>query len=81
MFCTKKTEVIDGIYVVTRGCSIDYRWEDVQSYRDVSGGHIPCIRRGSKETCLCTGDWCNSASRHGLAVMMIIVTSITALIR
>ena len=26
------------------------------SYVDHRGGHLPCIRRGRKETCLCTND-------------------------
>ena len=37
VFCEKRTEVFNGEYVTTRGCSVDYRWEDVQGYRDISG--------------------------------------------
>lgn len=61
VFCEKRTEIVDGVYVTTRGCSIDYRWEDVTSFSDHRGGHLPCIRLGRKETCLCTTDRCNSA--------------------
>ncbi len=25
VFCEKRTEIVDGVYVTTRGCSIDYR--------------------------------------------------------
>ena len=62
MFCEKRTEVVDGSYVTTRGCSVDFRWEDVQGYRDIAGGRVPCIRRRGKETCLCSNDACNSAA-------------------
>lgn len=65
VFCEKRTEIVDGVYVTTRGCSVDYRYEDIQQYIDHRGGHIPCIRRGRKETCLCAYDNCNSA--HSLA--------------
>ena len=51
----------DGVYVTTRGCSVDYRWEDVRGYQQVRGGEVPCIRRAGKETCLCTTDRCNPA--------------------
>jgi hypothetical protein len=33
VFCEKTTELIDGVYVTTRGCST-YQWEDVDSYLD-----------------------------------------------
>lgn len=61
VFCEKRTEIINGEYVITRGCSVDYRWEDVQGYRDVIGGQVPCIRRRNKETCLCSDHECNGA--------------------
>ena len=63
VFCQKRTEVVDGSYVTTRGCTVDFRWEDVQGYRDIVGGRVPCIRRSGKETCLCSTDGCNSATR------------------
>ncbi|XP_023343945.1 protein quiver isoform X2 [Eurytemora carolleeae] len=66
VFCEKRTEVVDGVYVTTRGCSIDFKWEDVQEYADHRGGRIPCIRRGRKETCLCTEDRCNSSKSLNL---------------
>ena len=25
VFCEKRTEIVDGVYVTTRGCSVDYR--------------------------------------------------------
>ena len=65
VFCEKRTQVVDGSYVTTRGCSVDFRWEDVQGYRDIAGGRVPCIRRKGKETCLCSGDACNSAGLLG----------------
>ena len=65
MFCEKRTQVVDGSYVTTRGCSVDFRWEDVQGYRDIAGGRVPCIRRKGKETCLCSGDACNSVGLLG----------------
>ena len=34
VFCEKRTEVVDNTYVTTRGCSVDYRWEDVRGYQD-----------------------------------------------
>ena len=40
VFCEKRTEVFNGEYVTTRGCSVDYRWEDVQGYRDISGEEV-----------------------------------------
>ena len=33
VFCEKTTELIDGVYVTTRGCST-YQWEDVDTYID-----------------------------------------------
>jgi hypothetical protein len=33
VFCEKTTELIDGVYVTTRGCST-YQVEDVDSYLD-----------------------------------------------
>ena len=78
MFCEKRTQVVDGSYVTTRGCSLDFRWEDVQGYRDIAGGRVPCIRRKGKETCLCSGDACNSAgllsvSAVTLAALLVLV--------
>ena len=43
VFCEKRTEVFNGEYVTTRGCSVDYRWEDVQGYRDISGEEVVAI--------------------------------------
>ena len=79
VFCEKRTEVYNGEYVTTRGCSIDYRWEDVQGYRDRLGGDVPCIRRKGKETCLCSNNECNSSVRWlgsgsllaGLVILML----------
>ena len=70
--------MVDGSYVTTRGCSLDFRWEDVQGYRDIAGGRVPCIRRKGKETCLCSGDACNSAgllsvSAVTLAALLVLV--------
>ena len=82
VFCEKRTEVYNGEYVTTRGCSVDYRWEDVQGYRDISGGQVPCIRRKGKETCLCSNDRCNSGSREGITLMAAVVGAvITAMLR
>ena len=61
--------MVDGSYVTTRGCSLDFRWEDVQGYRDIAGGRVPCIRRKGKETCLCETDRCNSGARAGLTII------------
>jgi len=71
VFCEKSTEVVDNVYVTTRGCSIDFRWEDVRGYQDVIGGQIPCIRRKGKETCLCTHDRCNSAYRESFFIIVL----------
>ena len=82
VFCEKRTEVYNGEYVTTRGCSVDYRWEDVQGYRDIAGGQVPCIRRKGKETCLCSNDRCNSGTREGITLMAGVVGAvITAMVR
>jgi len=60
VFCEKRTDIVDGVYVTTRGCSQE-DWSDVKGYQDVRDGHVPCIRRGRKETCLCSSDSCNQA--------------------
>jgi len=60
VFCEKRTDIVDGQYITTRGCSQE-TWEDIKGYQSVRDGHIPCIRRGRKETCLCSEDSCNSA--------------------
>ena len=70
VFCEKRTEVVDNTCVTTRGCSVDYRWEDVRGYQDIGGGQVPCIRRKGKETCLCTNDRCNTVDRK-MAVLVI----------
>eukprot|EP00088_Acartia_fossae_P071321 TRINITY_DN9765_c0_g1_i6.p1 TRINITY_DN9765_c0_g1~~TRINITY_DN9765_c0_g1_i6.p1 ORF type:complete len:155 (-),score=16.23 TRINITY_DN9765_c0_g1_i6:1035-1499(-) len=81
VFCEKRTEIVDGVYVTTRGCSIDFRWEDIQQYADHRGGHIPCIRRGRKETCLCTNDRCNTAaSLQETRVLLFFVPLVVGLI-
>ena len=80
VFCEKRTEVFNGEYVTTRGCSVDYRWEDVQGYRDISGGQVPCIRRKGKETCLCSNDRCNSSAREGLTLMVVVVGMVAMLV-
>ena len=41
VFCEKRTEVVDNTCVTTRGCSVDYRWEDVRGYQDIRGGQVP----------------------------------------
>ena len=71
VFCEKRTEVVDNTYVTTRGCSVDYRWEDVRGYQDIRGGQVPCIRRKGKETCLCTNDRCNTGERKMAGLVMI----------
>jgi len=76
VFCEKRTEVVDNVYVTTRGCSIDYRWEDVRGYQDIRGGQVPCIRRKGKETCLCTNDRCNKGERNSLELVMIIAFTV-----
>ena len=81
VFCEKKTEVYDGQYITTRGCSVEFRWEDVQGYRDVSGGQVPCIRRKGKETCLCSNDWCNSSVRAAAGWSLLMVMALSTLLR
>merc|ERR1719422_1235527 len=51
VFCEKRTDIVDGQYITTRRCSQE-TWEDIKGYQSVRDGHIPCIRRGRKETCL-----------------------------
>lgn len=58
VFCEKVTELIDGVYVTTRGCSTR-KWEDIDKYVDIRNQEMRCIRRGRVETCLCTTDQCN----------------------
>ena len=67
VFCEKRTDIVDGQYITTRGCSQE-TWEDIKGYQSVRDGHIPCIRRGRKETCLCSEDSCNSAPSLSLAL-------------
>ena len=72
VFCEKRTEVVDNVYVTTRGCSTDYRWEDVRGYQDIIGGQIPCIRRKNKETCLCTNDRCNQSHMYKSSLIIVL---------
>jgi len=60
VFCEKVTELLDGVYVTTRGCS-QYQWEDVAHILDHRNQHMQCTRRGFVERCLCTNNSCNSA--------------------
>eukprot|EP00095_Tigriopus_kingsejongensis_P010663 maker-scaffold799_size95547-snap-gene-0.10 protein:Tk10663 transcript:maker-scaffold799_size95547-snap-gene-0.10-mRNA-1 annotation:"GE12564" len=64
VFCEKTTELIDGVYVTTRGCSTRH-WEDVDLYMDHRNQDLRCFRRGSVEHCLCSTDSCNGAN-HSL---------------
>ncbi|TRY67913.1 hypothetical protein TCAL_08480 [Tigriopus californicus] len=61
VFCEKTTELIDGVYVTTRGCSTR-QWEDVDLYVDHRNQDLRCFRRGSVEHCLCSTDSCNGAN-------------------
>merc|ERR1712110_483530 len=60
VFCEKSTELIDGVYVTTRGCSTK-QWEDVDVYFDHRNQDLRCFRRGTLEQCLCSTDSCNGA--------------------
>lgn len=62
VFCEKTTDLIDGVYVTTRGCS-SFQWEDVDSHIDHRNAPMRCFRRGLLERCLCQYDGCNSAHR------------------
>ena len=57
-----KFVLVNGQYVTTRGCST-FQWEDVGARLDHRNQHIPCIRRGQLERCLCSYDGCNGASQ------------------
>ena len=58
------------------------RWEDVQGYRDVIGGQVPCIRRRNKETCLCSDRECNGAcSFTNPALLITFAASLLAMLQ
>jgi len=61
VFCEKTTDLIDGVYVTTRGCSTNFQWEDVDEFIDHRDQPLRCFRRGLLERCLCTHQGCNSA--------------------
>merc|ERR1712110_107934 len=76
VFCEKSTELIDGVYVTTRGCSTK-QWEDVDVYFDHRNQDLRCFRRGTLEQCLCSADSCNGAKSMWsplLAANMVAVT-------
>lgn len=60
VFCEKITELVNGVYVTTRGCSTK-QWEDLQGIIDHRGQNMRCIRNRLLESCFCTTDNCNSA--------------------
>merc|ERR1712018_312443 len=72
VFCEKVTDLIDGVYVTTRGCS-NYQWEDVDGILDHRNRHIRCIRRGLLERCLCQYDGCNSTSQMSISLTAIFI--------
>ena len=56
-------------------------WEDVKGYQDVRDGHVPCIRRGRKETCLCSNERCNSARGVRAGGLVVLVAVVAGLLR
>ena len=54
VFCEKTTDLINGVYVTTRGCSTAFQWEDIDEFIDNRRQPLRCFRRGLKEQCLCT---------------------------
>lgn len=79
VFCEKVTELVNGVYVTTRGCSTK-QWEDLQGIIDHRGQNIRCIRNRLSESCFCTGDNCNSAITTRLSFSMLTYTTLAALI-
>jgi len=61
VFCEKTTDLIDGVYVTTRGCS-NFHWEDIESFIDHKNQPIRCFRKGLLERCFCQYDGCNPAA-------------------
>lgn len=60
VFCEKTTDLIDGVYVTTRGCS-NFQWEDIDEFIDHRNQPIRCFRKGLLERCFCQYDGCNPA--------------------
>merc|ERR1711997_143003 len=44
VFCEKTTDLIDGVYVTTRGCSTQFQWEDVDEFIDHRPQPMRCFR-------------------------------------
>ena len=63
VFCEKTTDLIDGVYVTTRGCSTNFQWEDVDEFIDHRDQPMRCFRRGLLERCLCSHQGCNGANQ------------------
>merc|ERR1711902_282009 len=72
VFCEKTTELVDGVYVTTRGCS-SKQWEDVDLYMDHRNQDLRCFRRKSVEQCLCARDSCNGAIKSQNTSILLVV--------
>jgi len=82
VFCEKTTDLIDGVYVTTRGCSTNFQWEDVDQHIDHHNQPMRCFRRGLLERCLCQYDGCNTAAPNAKLNLYYVLSasSITLLI-
>ena len=74
VFCEKTTELVDGVYVTTRGCSTK-QWEDVDLYMDHRNQDLRCFRRNSIEQCLCARHNCNAAHSNAIASFTLLITA------
>lgn len=79
VFCEKVTELVNGVYVTTRGCSTK-QWEDLQGIIDHRGQNMRCIRNRLLESCYCTGDNCNTAIRIITSSFPLLFSSLSMLL-
>ena len=76
VFCEKTTDLINGQYVTTRGCSTNFQWEDVDEFIDHRNQPMRCFRRGLLERCLCAHEGCNSAMTKKISASTVLLLSI-----
>ena len=74
VFCEKTTDLINGVYVTTRGCSTNFQWEDVDEFMDNRHQPLRCFRRGLLERCLCAQKGCNGAITKNLSINILLLS-------
>jgi len=80
VFCEKITELVNGVYITTRGCSTK-QWEDLQGIIDHRGQNMRCIRNRLLESCFCTTTNCNAAVSMQISINVLYFALLLQLIK